>query len=70
MGVVGELEPFVDGDIDLSICRGLVNHFGSTGKMASVEVNLIVVYSAEKGNLIPSCSISTVPPGLSTRWIS
>lgn len=43
MGVVGELEPFADGDIDLSICRGLVNHFGSTGKMASVEVNLIVV---------------------------
>ena len=42
MGVVGELEPFVDGDIDLSICRGLVNHFGSTGKMASVEVDLIV----------------------------
>ena len=43
MGVVGELEPFVDGDIDLSICRGLVNHFGSTGKMASVEINSIVV---------------------------
>ena len=70
MGVVGELEPFVDGDIDLSICRGLVNHFGSTGKIAYVEVNLIVVYSAEEGNLIPSCSISTVTPGLSTRWIS